>query len=228
MLRIGYYSAALGSIQQEKSLSVISNNLANISTPGFKKDAVHFRDYIYQTTYTQMGQGRIRPTGSPLDVALSGDGMLRVQSDNGIVYTRGGNLTFNKDRTLVTQEGWPVLGQNGSIQVSGTVGEDIRIERNGQVFDGEDLIDTLFVAQFPPETRLEKIKNGYFRPVEGQEPVASEKCEVQQGSLEEANFNMVEEMARMIETTRAFEAYQKAMQVFEQQDSQLTSKLGNG
>jgi len=229
MSRIGYYSAALGSMQKEKSLDVISNNLANASTPGFKKDAVHFQDFIYQTTYTQMDQGRIRSTGSSLDIALSGDGMLRVQSDEGIVYTRAGNLTFNKDNTLVTQDGWPVLGQNGPIQLSGTAKEDIRIELGGQVFDGEDQIDTLFVGKFPPEVRLEKVGNGYFKPVgppDKLEPVVAEKCEVQQGSLEEPNFNIVEEMARMIETTRAFEAYQKAMQVFEQQDSQLTSKLG--
>jgi len=228
MMRIGFYAAALGSIQQGKSLDVISNNLANASTPGFKKDAPHFKDFIYQTTYTQMGQGRIHSTDSPLDIALSGDGMLRVQSDKGIVYTRAGNLSLNKDKTLVTQEGWPVLGQNGPIQLSGTAKTNVRIEQGGQVFDGDNLIDTLYIARFPPDVRLDKVKNGYFKPAAGQEPAPAENCVVQQGSLEEANFNMVEEMARMIETTRAFEAYQKAMQVFEQQDSQLTNKLGNG
>lgn len=228
MSRIGFYAAALGSMQQGKSLDVISNNLANTSTPGFKKDAVHFRDFIYQTTYTQTGQGRIRSTGSPLDIALSGDGMLRVQSDKGIVYTRAGNLTFNKDNTIVTQEGWPVLGKNGPIQVSGKEKENIRIEQNGQVFDGTNMIDTLFIAKFSPDVRLEKVAGGCFKPAAGQEPVPAENCSVQQGSLEEANFSIVEEMARMIETTRAFEAYQKAMQVFEQQDTQITNKLGNG
>ena len=229
MSRIGFYSAAMGSMQKEKSLNVISNNLANASTAGFKKDAVHFQDYIYQTTYTQMDQGRLRSTGSSLDIALSGEGMLRVQSDQGIVYTRAGNLTFNKENTLVTQDGWPVLGQNGPIQLSGTAKEELRIERGGQIFDGEDLIDTLSVSKFSPEVRLEKIKGGYYTPVgppDKLEPIPAEKCEVQQGSLEEANFNIVEEMAHMIETTRAFEAYQKAMQVFEQQDSQIISKLG--
>ena len=227
-MRIGFYAATLGSIQQEKSLDVISNNLANASTPGFKKDEVRFRDFIYQTSYTQMGQGRIRSTGSPLDVALSGDGMLRVQSDRGILYTRAGNLSFDRDNTLVTQEGWPVLGQNGPIKLSGTAKEEVRIERGGQVFDGDNLLDTLFVAKFPPEVRLEKVNGGYFKPTTEQQPTPADNCIVEQGSLEEANFSIVEEMARMIETTRGFEAYQKAMKVFEEQDSQLTTKLGNG
>lgn len=226
MMQIGYYSAALGSMQQEKSLDVIANNLANSNTPGYKKDAVNFSDYIYQTTYTQMGQGRIQETDNPLDIALSGDGMLRVQSDKGIVYTRAGNLKLDKDNTLITQEGWPVLGQNGPIKLSGTESANIRINKGGQVFDGTNQIDTLFIAKFPPSVRLEKIQEGYFKPVGQGQPTASDNCEVQQGSLESANFNLVEEMSRMIETTRAFEAYQKTMRVFEQQDSQITSKLG--
>lgn len=227
MTRIGFYAATLSSMQQEKSMEVIANNLANVSTPGYKKDMPRFRDFIYQTTYTSMGPGRIRDTENPMDVAINGDGMLRVQSDDGILYTRGGSFCFNKDNTLVTQEGWPVLGQSGQIQLSGTSKSQIRIERNGQIFDGNDLVDTLYVAQFPPEARLDKVRNGYFKPAQGEaDPQPMEEPVVQQGALEEANFNLVEEMTHMIETTRAFEAYQKVVQILEQQDSQITNKLG--
>lgn len=225
-MRIGYYIAAMGSMQKSKSMDVISSNLANASTPGFKKEAVHFRDFLYQSTYTQTGQGRVRATGNPFDVALSGEGMLRVQSDQGIVYTRAGNLKLNKDRTLVTQEGWPVLGQNGPIALSGTEKEEIRIDLGGQVFDGTNQLDTLYLAKFPPGAKLDRVKNGYFKPEEGIQPTAADQCTVEQGALEDPNFTVVEEMTRMIEDSRSFEAYQKIMSVLDQQYSQLTSKLG--
>lgn len=229
MSRIGLYSVALSSMQHVKTIDVIANNLANASTPGYKKDTAHFSAYLYQSTHTSMEQGRLRPTGNPLDVAISGEGMMRVQTEDGILYTRKGDLMINNDRTLVTQEGWPVLGQGGPIQVTGEEKDTIRITRDGQVYDGADMIDTISVVSFEKGAQLQKIKNGYFKPEpNAPEPVQSEDAQIEQGSLEEANFNIVEEMARMIDTTRAFEAYQKTMQSFEQQDQQLLTKLVTG
>jgi flagellar basal-body rod protein FlgG len=226
-MRIGVHSAAIGSIQQEKSLNVIANNIANAGTPAYKRDVVQFKDYMSQSTHTRMEQGRIRSTGNPFDIALNGPGYLRVQTDEGVQYTRAGNLTLNKDNHLATQEGWPVLGQSGPILLDEARNE-MRIERNGQVFDGTDLIDTLDLVRFDPGTQLEKADNGYFKTSQGEpKPVEAGECTVAQGSLEEANFSVVEEMTRMIETMRMYEAYQKTMKFFEDQDSQLTSKMGN-
>ncbi len=223
-MRIGYYAAALGSLEQEKRLDVIANNLSNAGTAGFKKDAVHFRDYLDQSTYSRLSQGRVRQTDNPLDVALNGEGYFRVQSDQGVLFTRAGNLTRNKDNALVTQEGWPVLGRNGGpITVEKS---DVRIEANGQVFDGEDAVDTLDIVKFPADTKLEKARNGLFKAPQGVNPLPATECGVQQGALEDANFDMVSEMTQMIETMRVFEAYQKTMQFHDQLDSQITSKLG--
>lgn len=234
-MRLGLHAVVLGARQQEKRLEVIANNLSNIETAGYKKDNVHFSDFICQTTYTRMDQGNVRNTGQPLDVALSGEGFLRVQSGKGTVYTREGNLSLNKDNVLVTQEGWPVLGQNGPITLSGA---DVRIERNGQILDkGESdglgngeyaAVDTLDIVKFSENSLLEKTDNGYFKPKEENvQPVPAPDTIVQQGSLEEANFNPVEEMALMIDTQRNYEAYQKTLQFFQQEDSQLINKLGS-
>ena len=226
-MRIGTSALVLGSLQQQKRLEVIANNIANTSTAGYKRDESHFSDFVSQSTYTHFGQGSVRRTDNPLDVALQGDGYLRVQSDEGVVYTRAGNLTLDTENTLVTQEGWPVLGKSGPIQVKNS---NVRIDPSGQVFDMEDdqenLVDSLDVAVFPKETRLMKAKHGYIKPVkEGNEPLEAENCSVQQGALEGANFNVVEEMTRMVETMRAFEAYQKASQTQSELDSQLISKV---
>jgi len=229
-MRIGIYGASIAAMQQEKTMAVVANNIANAATPGFKKESVHFKDALQQNTRTQMDQGRIQPTGNPLDIALVGEGFLRVQAPEGVLYTRAGNLTLNAEKVIVTQQGWPVLGQNGPIRVEHS---NVRIEKNGQIFDDrgkteeQELVGTLDVVKFSPQARLEKIRGGYVKPVEDETPLPAEQFTVEQGALEESNFNLMEEMARMIESSRVFEAYQKTIQVFEQQEAQLINKLGN-
>lgn len=234
-MQIGLHAVVMGARQQEKRLEVIANNLANAGTVGFKKEGVHFKDFIDEATYTQYGQGALRQTGQAFDVALRGKGFLRVQSEQGVLYTRAGNLTLNSNNTLVTPEGWPVLGRGGGpIQVSG---RDVRIELDGQVFNRPDdegagaeytVVDTLDVVEFGSEVALNRVGRGYFRPRdENQQPGPVTDVEVQQGAVEEANFNVVEEMARMIDTQRSYEAYYKTLQFFQQEDSQVISKLGN-
>ena len=224
-MRIGFYAAALGALEQEKRLDVISNNLANAATPGYKRDSVHFKDFMFQSTYSRLDQGKIAQTGNPLDIALSGDGYLRVQSDDGVLYTRAGNLRLNRDNILVTQEGWPVLGKSGPITVENTA---FRVEQGGQIFDGDSEVDTLDIVKFPPDARLEKARSGYFKPAQSTvSPLPSEGFTVQQGALEEPNFDIVQEMTQMIETSRIFEAYQKTLRMHEEQDANITTKLGN-
>lgn len=224
-MKIGFYAAALGAFEQEKRMDVIANNLANAATPGYKRDSVHFKDFMFQSTYPRLDQGKIAQTGNPLDIALSGAGYLRVQSDEGILYTRAGNLKLSRDNVLVTQEGWPVLGKSGPITVEKA---DFRIEPNGQIFDEDTEVATLDIVEFPPDARLEKARNGYFKPVQAATaPIPAEQCIVQQGALEGPNFDMVQEMTQLIETTRLFEAYQKTLRMHEEQDANITSKLGN-
>ncbi len=116
-MKLESYLAALGSLEEQRRLDIISNNIANSNTPGFKKDSVYFSDLMDQVTYTSMAQGQIRETGEKFDVALSGDGFLSVQTDQGVVYTRAGNLTVNTANQLVTRDGWPVMGKRGPIKV---------------------------------------------------------------------------------------------------------------
>ena len=74
-------------------------------------------------------------------------------------------------------------------------------------------MDQLDIVQFPPDVSLKKTQNGYFEPqTAGAQPVKATNCTVRQGALEGANFNPVEEMARMVQTMRNFETYQKTIQ----------------
>ncbi len=222
---IGINCSALGARLQQKRLEVISNNMANSSTAGFKKEIPRFENFLAMASVSNHEQGAIRGTGSEFDIALSGKGYLKVQSNQGILYTRTGNLTTNKQNVLVTQEGWPVLGQGGPITLSGT-DKALRIETNGQVFDGEQNVGALDIVEFPSEASLTRAQSGYFKPVDPKTvPTPAKDCAVQQGALEQANFSVVQEMAQMIDTMRVFESYYKIIQTFDQLDQQLTTKL---
>jgi len=226
-MRIGIYTAAMGAKAQEKRLEIVSNNIANAGTAGFKKEVVRFEDFLFPTSSPNLEQGSIKATGNQLDIALSGEGFLKVQTDQGVLYTRTGNLSLNRAGTLITQEGWPVLGKGGPISVN-SGNATLRIETNGQVFDGDQNIGSLVLVKFPPKTPLARVKNGYFKPADTQrtstEPA---NCVVEQGALEEPNFNVVQEMTQMIDAMRNFEAYHKIIQSFEQVDSQLTNKFAS-
>ncbi len=230
-MRIGYYCAALGTREQQKRLEVTSNNIANVNTAGFKKDTVRFKDFLVEITSPRLEQGSVRTTDNPLNIAIKGDGFLRVRTDQGILYTRNGDLTLSRNGTITTLEGWPVLGKNGPLRVASSA---IRITEDGQVFDiqpgagaGQNVsVGTFDLVRFPPNTVLSKARNGYFTADDPQAlPLPAKDCTIQQGAVEQANFNIVEEMTQMIDTLRSFESYQKVLQSFDQIDSELTNKL---
>ncbi len=96
------------------------------------------------------------------------------------------------------------------------------------VFDGDTEVDTLDIVRFTPDAQLEKARSGYLKPAQSTvAPLPAEDCSVEQGALEEPNFDIVQEMTQMIETTRIFEAYQKTLRMHEEQDAKITTKLGN-
>lgn len=163
----GIYVAASGGFKQEKRLEVISNNLANVNTIGFKRDALAFKEFLApfpdgtgsepsvskpgeqnlkkDASYTgivelrtDFSQGGIRETGNPLDVALSGEGFFAIQTKDGVRYTRQGNFRLNNENTLVTHDGNPVLGPGGPITIQGT-GNAISIDAQGKISLGDGL-----------------------------------------------------------------------------------------
>lgn len=225
-MRIGTDAITLGALQAQKRLDVIANNIANVNTPGYKKEEVHFSDFITQTSSTKKSQGTIKETENPFDIALVGDGLLKVKTDQGVSYTRAGNLTVAKDGTLVTQNGLPVLAKTGPIQVKSN---DIKIDEKGQVFDANQSVGELDIVKFDPSARLVKDKQGLLSPASDQDrPSPADACTVRQGYLEGANFDMVEEMSQMVDALRSYESYQKALQTANRDlDSQLINKMGS-
>ncbi len=237
------YPVLSGALTQEKNLEVITNNLSNLNSTGFKKDLSLLSaldplgsDQPNQTggkdpfpsfgfldgISTDFSPGVIKQTGAPLDVVVDGQNFLSVQTPAGIRYTRNGSFNLNSEGQIVTQSGYPVLGTSGPITLPPG---KINIDGEGRVsVDGVE-IDTLQVVQFPDLKSLKKTEGTMF-DASGVTPVPSTDKRVQQGFLEGSNVNPVEEMVAMIRVMRLYEASQKVIQSSDEMASKASNDLG--
>jgi len=238
------YVAASGSIIQEKRMEIIANNLANVNAVGFKRDSCAFQvpnpedaarntETTSQTgllakqpfeTYTDYNQGPLQATGNPLDVALSGDGFFVVNTADGEKYTRAGNFVLNSERTLVTQDGHPVLGDGGPIVVTGS---DVKIDETGAIMVDGRRVGALKIVDFPKPYALRKDGGGLFKKGEDQPPPGpAADVPVNQGFVEGSNINPVLEMTEMIETVRGYESYQRIIQFLGEINAKAANDVG--
>ena len=230
----GIFTSAAGMNYLRLKQEVTANNMANVNTTGFKKDGVFSRllranekilkmnssDFvrleIVDETRTDHSQGSYHTTGNPYDLAIEGEGFFSVQTPQGVMYTRNGSFMINQDNQLVTSNGYPVLGINGPVTI---IGNDVFIGDDGSVNVDGAVVDVLAIVDFPKPYHLAKFGDGLFS---GEAASAvnqtTDRFRLRQGVLEESNVEIIDEMVTMIQTTREFDAGQKAIQV---QDSTL-------
>lgn len=214
-----------GGLRQEKQFEITANNIANANTAGFKKDMLSFSDMLSSHMNTDFSEGPVQNTGNKLDVAIMGSGFFKVQTENGVRYTRSGNFTLDTTNTLVTQSGNPVLGTGGPIVIDGS---DVVIDETGNVRVGDTTAGILAVVDFDSYENLKKDGNTLFSPA-GDTPLQEtepERITVKQGALEMANITTVKEMAQMIRTERLYQTYQKMLQTFDELNATAATKIG--
>lgn len=222
---------------------VLANNLANLSTPGFKRDDlavvplgptgvpmapmganVVTLEGQAMVQWTDFSQGPLHETGRNLDMALNGSGFFAVQTPNGVRYTRAGSFNVSGNGTLMTSTGFPVLGQRGPIVVGS---ERVTVAPSGEVVREGRPVDSLRVVDFPKPYHLLKEGNGLFVPAAASGPPEPARgYDVVAGSLESSNVNSVETMVSMIELLRKYEAAQRAIQAVEEANRQATQDIG--
>lgn len=229
----GIYISGVGMMPNKLKIEVIANNLANISTTGFKKDNIFVRilksatfdinqnggnelSGLYVTEYTSFDQGNLRNTGNPLDLAINGNGFFVVQSPGGLRYTRNGNFTITSDGKIINSNGYALVGSGGEIRlpaVSEVKNLDIKITRNGEIYVGDKFIDKIRIVWFNDLTGLKKDSATSFILSDDMDGIdLTEGYEIYQGFLEDSNVNVIEEMVRMIEASRVYESNYKAVQ----------------
>ncbi|HET6453834.1 MAG TPA: flagellar hook-basal body protein [Armatimonadota bacterium] len=215
------FTSAAGMRTLLEQQDVIANNLANASTPGFKRSSAGFLALVNQAqtitnpttpappsvrsvvptliVHTDVRPGTMTDTKDPTDLAIDGEGSFVVSTPGGERLTRSGSFTLNDTGQLVTREGYPVLGEGGPIQVSGT---NWTVDTSGNV-------------------SVDKTIVGKLRIEGSQQP-----GRIIQGSLEDSNVNVVQEMVSMITGLRAYEANQKAVQAIDQTLDKAINQMG--
>ncbi|HEY2407704.1 MAG TPA: flagellar basal-body rod protein FlgG [Polyangiaceae bacterium] len=240
--------AATGMAAQETHLEAISNNIANGSTVGYKKQRVDFEDLLYQTVRTagsptgtttmspsglQMGtgvrvvstsrefsEGTLSNTNNPLDVAIEGNGFLAVQQNDGtLAYTRNGALKTDGTGRIVNSDGLPLdpalTIPQGATGITIAATGKVAVTLPGQTAPTE--IGTLTLATFINPAGLNAIGHNLFTPTLGSgdaqvgEPGTDGRGTLMQGSVEQSNVDIVEEMVGMITAQRAYEINSKVI-----------------
>lgn len=169
-------------------------------------------------------QGTLLETGNKLDFALKGNGFFKVETPNGLAYTRDGSFTLNEYGELVTKEGYAVLGQNGAIVLGK---DDFQIDSNGDIIIEGIVEDRLDIVALENSEMLRKQGNNLYTILENIEPEEVEfDGQVLTGYLESSNVNTIQEMVNLITAQRSYETSQKIIQTQDELLGKVVNELG--
>lgn len=242
------YTAMTGASQVLQQQAAVSENLANVSTPGFRAvlntfravplvgEGLPTRTFVVDSTAgADFTPGMLQQTGRDLDVAVNGAGWIAVQGPDGKeAYTRNGSFQVTPDGVLQTRTGLNVLGDGGPITIPPDTGVTFAkdgtistVPSTGQI-TSVVVVDRLKLVN-PPQEQLERGGDGLFRLKDGTTATADANVGVAPGSLEGSNVNTVEAMVNMISLARKFDMQMKMLQSAnnnEQQASQIMNVAG--
>lgn len=238
------YVAMSGASQNTKAMQAHANNLANISTTGFRRDFEQARAMpvfgdsfparvfaMSERPATDFTTGSLQETGRDLDVAAKGDSWIAVQAPDGSeAYVRTGSLEIDALGQLRTSDGMPVMGNGGPIAIPPEekidIGEDGTITIRGQGNNPNALATVDRIKLVTPDAKqLEKGSDGLIRMKSGQPaPQVDANASVQSGVLEASNVNAVDEMTSILALSRQFELHVKMMKTAEE-DSQSMARV---
>jgi flagellar basal-body rod protein FlgG len=225
----GLYSAASGMEAQQNQFDAISNDMANLDTPGYQSTVVGFHDLLYSngaygsTVPTGAGsasaivgrdqsQGAIQTTNRQLDVAIQGQGYLEVRRPDGSIgLTRNGRLELNTKRQLTNQEG--MLVQPPITIPAGVSTDEITIAANGTVQAAGKSVGKISLVDVPAPDGLVADGDSVFSATAASGAIKTAKsATLQQGALEGSNVDMGAEMAKMMTAQKEYEMSSQAVQ----------------
>jgi flagellar basal-body rod protein FlgG len=249
----GLYNAAGSMLVNQVRLENISNNLANISTPGYKRSEVVARAFpeilLYRTertgerggalaapvglaaeniaieeTYLVNTPGAVLATGRQLDLALQGPGFFVLETPGGIRYSRDGHFQISAEGLLVNSLGYPVLGESGRIALPN---EQPAVDGSGNIYVQGERVDRLQVLTFVPENSLWKDEYNLLQALAEAVPQRVEEPTVLQGYLEESNADLARQMTDLVKVRRSYEAAQKIVQTYDRLLARAANELGS-
>lgn len=234
------YTAMTGAKQVLEQQATTTNNLANLSTTGFRAqldsfravpilgDGLATRSFVVDATGgSDFRSGPIQNTGRDLDVAVKGPGWLVVQREDGSeAYTRNGSLKLSENGVLQTSSGQNIVGDGGPITIPPDV--TVAIGKDGTVSsvstDGKSTATVLGRLKLvnPPEDNLVRGDDGLFQTKDNTPADADANVSVAGGTLEGSNVNVIDAMVSMIDLARQFDVQMKLLSNAENNDTKAT------
>lgn len=212
----------------QNNMTLISNNIANMNTNGYRGQSMLFEEYIADPRgaddplsfvydkgqYQNTTSGPLKYTGNALDVAVVGSGYIGIQGPNGLAYTRDGRFQIDANGTLVNASGLPVADAGGALIVlpPSITAEttQVTIDEKGFIYDRNGQLGQIMLVEFENEQALEPKGNNLYTSRE--EPQPALESRIKQRQLEGSNVNPIMEMTRMIDTLRSYQSIQRTLQ----------------
>lgn len=209
--------------QDQERLQTISQNISNMQTPAYKRQLIEKLNFRNQMQNAQiLTQGSLVQTRNPKDIALAGDGFFTLQTEEGIFYSRRGDLLINNRGELSSATGGLILGNNGVIQVDDN---EFTIDTQGDIYVDNRKIDRLKIAQFNKTQSLQYRGRGLYETSAPPDTVIS-TTRILQGFIEQSNVKSVDEMMELVKISRHFEASQRVMHIADSLLSTAINQLG--
>ncbi len=217
-MQSSFYVSLSSQIALEKRMTTIATNIANASSTGYRANGVSFETMLSEsgatpTAYASAGedfisrrQGEVAKTNNPYDVAVTGEGWLAIQTPNGVAYTRDGRMRVTETGDLQTILGFPILDAGGSPIALDPLGGPPTIYRDGMINQGSRQVGALGLFDIDESATLTRGENSSVIPSKPAIPILDfTRNGVVQGSLESANVNPLQEMTKLIVTSRTFD-----------------------
>ncbi|HVI55105.1 MAG TPA: flagellar hook basal-body protein [Luteibacter sp.] len=194
-----------------RALGTLSQNVANMTTPGYRalRRVEGFGATLTASTSVNRDDGALIHTGRPLDLALQGPGFFQVTDGDRTFLTRNGQFVLGADGRVVDARGRALVGESGPLSIAGgaiTIGEDGSVRA-----DGED-VDRIGLVDVPADVSLDVLGDGLYSAPDGSTSEASAK--VHQGALEGSNVDPGSEMVKLMELTRHAGSVQHAISTY--------------
>ena len=228
----------------KREMDIVANNIANADTTGFKFESLITREAPGPPAFTSQGprpikfvgadgvardfgQGGLRRTDSPLDLAIEGKGFFKVTTKAGERFTRDGRFRTDEVGRLTTQKGDPLADEGGGeITIDATKPGEISISPDGVVSQGTERIGKVGVFSFLSLSALEKTGDNLYQNASNQQASATTDAKIRQGMLESSNVNPILQITRMIEVSRAYEQVTQMMNAEADLSRNSVARLG--
>ncbi|MEI6714132.1 MAG: flagellar hook-basal body protein [Verrucomicrobiota bacterium] len=247
-MNVGIYKGAAAMAAYEHWQEAISQNLASSSVTGYRRNETSFSGVAGDLMKLKDGNSRVSKemkgvlpdthnglsnmpgaivaTGVETNFAIEGEGFFRIRKPDGTIgYTRNGNFRLNEGRELVTQQGFTVDGENGSIKFRQEGGK-ILLNAEGRLVQGDQQLSKLPIYRFEKPTQMKRIGDGLLVPDAEDRAREPEKPVIVQMVLEGSNVAPLQEMVSLISVGRAYEMAKKVVEVHDDTLGKAIQTLG--